>query len=152
MKLGKNQQLDLDCVATKGTGKEHAKWSPVCVASLKFEPIVKVNEVKGMELTLTNRKIFVNSCPAKVFSLHPEKNSIEVENQQDCMFCHECIKVQKDLNIEDLVKIEDGNYLFEVETTGALRPEEIINFAFDILHRKLDCLRTALSQIGYMVN
>lgn len=29
MKLSKNQQLDMDLVAKKGTGKTHAKWSPV---------------------------------------------------------------------------------------------------------------------------
>ena len=29
MKLSKNQQLDMNLVARKGTGKIHAKWSPV---------------------------------------------------------------------------------------------------------------------------
>ena len=29
MKLSKNQQIDMDLIAKKGTAKTHAKWSPV---------------------------------------------------------------------------------------------------------------------------
>lgn len=152
MKLGKNQQLDLECVATKGMGKEHAKWSPVCVAAMKFEPRVTLNEVKGMELSMENRKAFTDCCPVGVFGLHPEKKSIEVQNEAKCMFCYECVKIQKDLNIEDLVKVEDGDFIFDVESTGSLKPDEILSFSFEILHRKLDNLRTALAHTNMGVN
>ena len=152
MKLGKNQQLDLECVATKGIGKEHAKWSPVCVAAMKYEPKVSVSEVKGMELSLENRHAFIASCPVKVFGIHPEKKSIEVRDMSKCMFCYECVRIQKELNIEDLVKVEDGDFIFDVESTGALKPDEIVNFAFDVLHKKLDNLRSALGQVGLVVN
>jgi len=42
-KLQKNQELDLIAIAKKGVGKEHAKWSPACGVSYKFEPIVRLN-------------------------------------------------------------------------------------------------------------
>lgn len=152
MKLGKNQQLDMECVATKGIGREHGKWSPVCVAAMKMEPKVTVNEVRGMQLSIDNRKAFVDCCPTKVFGLHPNKQSIEVKNEKACMFCYECLKIQKELNIEDLVRVEDGDYLFEVESTGALRPDEIVSFAFDILHKKIETLKSELNTVGMVIN
>lgn len=152
MKIGKNQQLDLECVATKGVGKDHGKYSPVCVAALKVEPKVTVNQAKSLQLSLENRRAFVNSCPTRVFGLNEEKQTIEVRNQAACMFCYECLKVQKELAIEDLVRVEDGDYLFEVESTGALRPDEIVSFAFDVLHRKLDELKTDLNKMRMVAN
>lgn len=44
MKVGHGQRLKLECIAIKGIGKEHAKWSPVATVALKFDPVVKLNE------------------------------------------------------------------------------------------------------------
>ena len=33
-------------MATKGFGKLHAKWSPVCVANFQYEPVILLNEAK----------------------------------------------------------------------------------------------------------
>ena len=33
----------MDCIAKKGTGKEHSKWSSVCVCAMKYEPVIKLN-------------------------------------------------------------------------------------------------------------
>lgn len=152
MKLGKNQQLDLECVATKGIAKDHGKFSPVCVAALKIDPKVTVNQVKSMQLSLENRRAFVNCCPTRVFGLNEEKQTIEVRNQAACVFCYECLKVQKELAIEDLVQVNDGDFIFEVESTGALRPDEIVSFAFDVLHKKLDELKTDLNKVRMVAN
>lgn len=35
VKLAKNQVLDFDLVAKKGTGKVHAKWSPVATCIMR---------------------------------------------------------------------------------------------------------------------
>jgi DNA-directed RNA polymerase II subunit RPB3 len=44
VKLGPGQRIKLQAIAKKGIAKEHAKWSPVATVSLKFDPIVKLNE------------------------------------------------------------------------------------------------------------
>merc|ERR1712000_695814 len=37
-KLVKGQKLHLRCVARKGVGKEHSKWSPVSCATFAYDP------------------------------------------------------------------------------------------------------------------
>lgn len=51
LKLGINQEIDIECIAKKGQGKEHAKWSPVCLCSMKFEPKIHLNQDRHMEMT-----------------------------------------------------------------------------------------------------
>ncbi|RHY91236.1 hypothetical protein DYB35_001633, partial [Aphanomyces astaci] len=43
-KLGPGQRLKLNAIAKLGIGKEHAKWSPVAVATYMFEPIITLNQ------------------------------------------------------------------------------------------------------------
>ncbi|CAM9809262.1 unnamed protein product, partial [Hapterophycus canaliculatus] len=65
-KLAKGQRMQLTAVAKKGIAKEHAKWSPVAVATYKFEPIIEINEEKEALLTSEQKAEFVEVCPAKV--------------------------------------------------------------------------------------
>lgn len=44
MRLGPGQKLKIEVIAVKGIGKEHAKWSPVATVSMKYDPIVRLNE------------------------------------------------------------------------------------------------------------
>lgn len=49
--------------------------------------------------------------------------------------------------MEDLVKIEKGDYIFEVETTGALKSDDVIASAFDRLDETLKNLEDALNHV-----
>jgi DNA-directed RNA polymerase II subunit RPB3 len=151
MKLGKNQELDLDCVAKKGQGKQHAKWSPVCVAAFKFEPKISISQVKMLDLTTSQKVAFVNCCPKKVYSFNEKNKTIEIPKPEDCVFCGECERIQKDFNIEDLVKVEEGDFIFDVETNGSLKPDEILDSAFDQMQKKLGNLKEALNGINISV-
>lgn len=44
VKLRKNQEIQVRCVARKGVGKDHAKWSPVATAVFRYEPSIYVDE------------------------------------------------------------------------------------------------------------
>lgn len=44
VKLRKNQEVQLQCTARKGIGKDHAKWSPVATAVFRYEPVISVNQ------------------------------------------------------------------------------------------------------------
>ena len=41
-KLRPGQHISLECHAVRGTGKEHAKFSPVCTAHYRMMPEVKI--------------------------------------------------------------------------------------------------------------
>ena len=53
MKIGKNQSLNFKLQARKGTGKMHAKWSPVSTCIMHKQPIVKLDsEILNKDLTI----------------------------------------------------------------------------------------------------
>jgi len=45
-KLARNQTLDFELIAKKGTGKVHSKWSPVSTCVMWKEPIVRLDKEK----------------------------------------------------------------------------------------------------------
>ena len=68
MKLGKNQQLKFKMIACKGIGKTHAKWSPVATCIMHKQPLVSINEdIVNRQMSVEQRKEFVNLCPRKVY-------------------------------------------------------------------------------------
>lgn len=68
LKLGQNQSVDISCLAKKGRGKQHVKWSPQEICALKIEPVVSLNERAEIRLSEKQREEFVAVCPKKVFS------------------------------------------------------------------------------------
>lgn len=40
VKMRKGQELKLKAIARKGTGKDHAKWSPVATARYQFRRVL----------------------------------------------------------------------------------------------------------------
>ena len=55
----------------------------------------------------------------------------------------------KEVEIEDLVKVDDGDFIFEVETNGALKPDEIVGAALEKLDKSLSALLDDLGNINY---
>lgn len=103
-----------------------------------------------MEITKDQKKKLVNCCPRQVFDYNEKKDEVKVVRESNCVFCEECQALSNKWNIEDLVKIEDGDYIFEVEGTGSLRSDDIIASAFDRLADILKNLEEALVNIDYI--
>lgn len=51
MRLSRNQILDFRCIAKKGIGRIHAKWSPVATCIMRPECIIEINQDKLDVLT-----------------------------------------------------------------------------------------------------
>ena len=141
MKLSKNQIIDFTLIAKKGIGRKHAKWSPVATCIMRAEPIVELDQDKiNQKMSLEHRKELVKRCPRKVFAFKELRTVVEIENADACNLCNECIKFtqEEEVQIDNAITIDEkeDKFIFTVESTGALPPEDIVLKAFEVLARK----------------
>lgn len=150
VKLGPNEELSLTAIARKGIAKEHAKWSPVAVATYQFDPLVQVNSSRMDTLSELQKKEFVGSCPTKVYTYEEQHRVVVVEEPGACMFCEQCVRKAESFSIKDLVKIsvKPGRFIFKVESTGVMPPDQIVFSALKILADKLDAVDHELALEG----
>lgn len=135
LELFKGQQLMLEAVARLGTGKEHAKFQSVSVCAYKIVPKITIENCNGCGDC-------VEVCPRKV--LIRKDKRVEVRSELDCSLCNECIKVCE----EGAIKIEEtNNFLFNIESTGALPVRKIMKKALEILMEKANEMNKILSEI-----
>ncbi|MCD6409853.1 MAG: DNA-directed RNA polymerase subunit D [Candidatus Verstraetearchaeota archaeon] len=137
--LAKGQSLVLEARARLGRGKEHAKWQPVAVAAYKYFPILSIDREKCYSCGLC-----VENCPKKILELDEEEKP-RVTDIYACSLCRACEEVCDAEAIS--VKGSERDFIFTLETTGALTPREVILKACEILCNKLSQLRESFAQL-----
>jgi DNA-directed RNA polymerase I and III subunit RPAC1 len=140
-KLRPGQEIDIEMHCTKGQGKEHAKWSPVCTAYYRLMPEIKFVEPFYNE----EAEKLKATCPMNVFDIE-DLGSVRqavVKNSRNCTMCRECIRDPEwDKKIK-LLRIKD-HFIFSVESTGIYPPEVIVTEAIKVLLSKC---RTILEEL-----
>eukprot|EP00455_Lapot_gusevi_P015923 TRINITY_DN18126_c0_g1_i1.p1 TRINITY_DN18126_c0_g1~~TRINITY_DN18126_c0_g1_i1.p1 ORF type:complete len:320 (-),score=26.90 TRINITY_DN18126_c0_g1_i1:19-978(-) len=146
LKLGKNQEIRLRLIARKGIGKEHAKWCPVSVCTYQFEPDIRINQSLHDDMSEVDKDRFVRSCPTHVYRYDAQARQIQIEDANSCMYCGECVKKAKYLNVPDLVHVgaRPGRFIFTVECVGQLRPEQVVLAGLQELRSKLNTIESEL--------
>ncbi|KAF1778213.1 Ribonuclease H-like domain [Phytophthora cactorum] len=146
-KLGPGQRLRLSAIAKLGIGKEHAKWSPVAVATYMYDPIITLNQAVLSTYTPEQKAELYKSCPTEVFETDESYEQFTVGDAMRCMYCDECVKLADSFkdNPEDdsavSIRMREDKFIFSVETTGQLKPEEVVICALDLIREKLSSLK-----------
>jgi DNA-directed RNA polymerase I and III subunit RPAC1 len=136
-KLRPGQEIECELYCLKGTGKIHAKWSPVCTASYRLMPDITIMETqKGAAA-----QHLVDLCPKKVFDI--EDNVAVVKRPRDCSACRRCIE-EIPTGIVELAKVKEY-FIFSVESTGCMPAAEIFARALGILVSKCEVSRKHLT-------
>lgn len=145
-KLKKNQELDMHMIAKKGMGKEHSKWSPVCSVVMQHVPNIEFPKGRYVidNLSLKQKREFVESCPNKVYRYDEIRKTIEIDNKMNCTYCEECMLKLESFEIDHTkaVKIspEPNRFFFKVESVGSMKPDQIVLEAMNELMKKLTSL------------
>jgi len=139
VKLGKNQHIRCKCIAIKGIGKEHAKWSPTSIATFQYDPDIRIDQELMAELSAEQKQQVVDACPTRVFEYNPHKDEVTVVDASACTYSQECEYLLEEMNVPGAIYMgmKKERYIFTVETTGTLRPEEVVMSAFDVIKNKL---------------
>jgi DNA-directed RNA polymerase subunit D len=126
-KLAPKQAIRFEAYAQLGQGKDHAKWSPVSMAVYQ-----NVSEFEIEEKEKSRKCIEV--CGREAATLKGNKLKV-IDIQQ-----FESYSICRDLASHELImdNLKSDEFLFTVESTGALSPKRIVTEAVKILKEKLD--------------
>lgn len=152
VKLGHGQRVHIEAKARKGIGKLHAKWSPAVAAYYHDVPHVAIRDHLLNELSADMREAFAKCCPSGVFKYNPVSERVEVVDAKKCTFCGDCALMAESFDamlnpgnekFKKLVSVtaEPDTFMFHVESTGALPPEQIVASALEALKHKITKLQ-----------
>jgi len=131
IKLAKNQKLKLEAYARLGRGKAHAKWQPVSMSAYKYYPKITTPTEKCEECSKC-----VDICPKKVLTIKDEK--VDVRDLLACNLCMDCVEACPQKPSPLKIEWEKNAFIMNIESTGVLPPERILQEATKTLRKQLD--------------
>ncbi|KAL7568735.1 hypothetical protein ACA910_021728 [Epithemia clementina (nom. ined.)] len=158
VKMGPGQKLKIKAVARTGILKEHAKWSPVAVASYRLWPDIQINHEQVALLTMEQKQSLVQACPDRILELDDITGYIQpVENAWDiATFTEDLEHAQEALKKRpedpDFVRVvpRQDKFIFNVETTGCMDAQEVVLAALRVLKKRLTYLALELDNLKGM--
>ena len=125
-KLAPGQAIRFESYAQLGQGKVHVKWSPVSMCVYQNVALVPGKDKASMQEC-------VDACgPAAAAVEGNRLKVIDIQGFESCKRCGELVS-----HGEIMGNLKPDEFLFTVESNGALRPERIVQEAVKILKRKL---------------
>lgn len=141
VKLAPGQKIKLEAYARLGMGKTHAKWQPVSACGYKYLPKIKIDEE---HCNLCDQCAEI--CPKRILVKVGER--MEIQNLIECTLCRDCVEACP-LNPPAVQVTWDQNtFVWNIESTGALSLERIVQEALKILDKKLKDFQSQLAEEG----
>ncbi|MGQ9719959.1 MAG: DNA-directed RNA polymerase subunit D [Candidatus Jordarchaeum sp.] len=135
VRLARGQRIVLEAYASLGQGKSHAKYQPVSTCAYKYKPIVRL---EGDKCEACGDCVEI--CPKGILDL--KNKSIMIKDVFNCSLCKAC---EEECEFDAIhVDSDDTSFIFNIESTGSLTPEEIVVKAVDILSKKVKELQSLL--------
>jgi DNA-directed RNA polymerase subunit D len=141
IKLREGEEVKLEAVTQLGIGLEHAKWQPTTSCAYKHYPQITIDP----DLCEACGKC-AEECPRGVLKFEEDKNQVLVVDAENCSMCKTCLKDCESEAIQ--IGVEEGKFIFRIETDGSLPPEKVISTACDVLSEKSDKIITFLEEGG----
>ncbi len=141
-KLAEGQAIRFEAYAQLGQGKVHAKWTPTSMCVYQNVSLIPITDMAKAEEC-------VGDCGDAAVIEGDYLKVIDIQKFESCKRCREL--ASRELIMENL---KDDEFLFTVESTGALPPQRIVTEAVKMLKKKLaelsekidnDDLHTAIS-------
>ena len=139
VKLKEDEVLEVEAVAKVGYGKEHAKWMPTIVCAYKQYPEITFNDDVEIDYDCASAcprgvlKSDRRSKKIKIIEEHEGSSLIGVEN---CAMCKSCVRASDNGYIN--VGFRPNDFIFRIETDGAMPPKEVLLKACEVLGEKAD--------------
>ncbi|KAK1254319.1 hypothetical protein MKX08_008314 [Trichoderma sp. CBMAI-0020] len=124
-KLRKGQELKITCIAKKGIAKEHAKWMPTSAVGFEYDPH---NKLHHLDMWFEN-----NTDPEKEW---PKSKYAQWE---------EPLQEGEPFNYD----AAPNRFYFEVEASGTMEPDLIIQGGIRVLQQKIGGLLKGLDPRKY---
>jgi DNA-directed RNA polymerase subunit D len=140
--LAPGQRIQVVAYARLGRGKEHAKWSPASIASLKYSTIVEIHSGKLSEECVR----CLEAYPEVIKGAVEGRREVELpysKNAGGLLYCEEA-----SCSGEIRVRFDSSRLFLIVESTGALSPERIVYEAIRELQGKIEKLIQAIREGG----
>lgn len=137
-KLRPNQSINLTMFCHLGFGHDHAKFSPVATASYRLMPTITITgDIDGADA----RK-FVKCFPPGVVELEDGKPVVK-DARKDTV-SREVLR-HEEFNGKVKLGRKRDHFIFNIESSGALEPDEIFMKSVMELQAKAQTLKSALS-------
>ncbi|PVU92309.1 hypothetical protein BB561_003920 [Smittium simulii] len=134
-KLRPGQEIQCELHCQKGIGRDHSKFSPVATASYRLLPKITIlQDIIGDDAYKFQNCFPPGTPKAKV--LNPRKDTVSRE-------------VLRHKEFKDKVKLERvrDHFIFNIESTGAISPPEILHMSIEILASKCQNLKQSISSL-----
>ncbi|KAK6458057.1 RNA polymerase III (C) subunit [Scheffersomyces xylosifermentans] len=134
-KLRPGQEISLRAHCVLGIGADHAKFSPVATASYRLMPTIDIIEpIRG-----DSAKRFQQCFPSGVIDINSNGEAYVKDSRKDTV----SREVLRHEEFDGKVKLgrKRDHFIFNVESTGAMSPEEIFFKSVRVLKNKADYLR-----------